>query len=314
MCPAHIEDVWPLYQKLFPSRVTLLRTRPDPLPPCTLIIFATGRDFQVNHDLAVAAAAIPEAAGGDPISEASRDPISEAARGEPLRVEQLTLPPCQRSCRVMHTAAEAANAQQQQREWQRDGSMEGAQHELLGLSPLVYRRHVLPVLPRWPKLGQHYDPRPLVLVVGMSNMYSRAAKSEADFRRLVLSDRVDCALVSRDADPGWRRLHHRLAVHESLEMESLVRLIQSRRSFMFVCSKPGGWYHTDRLTGCIPLALSCDIPLVMDATVAQTYGLPGLVYQRSVMEVLGRLDSYVHTPYATRDDDLETIRSMLRGP
>jgi len=80
---------------------------------------------------------------------------------------------------------------------------------------------------------------------------------------------------------------------------------------MFVCSSPGGWYHTDRLTGCIPLAVSCDIPLIMDGTIARIYGLHGLIYQRSVLEVIPHLETYKHTPYKGRGQDLDTMRGFL---
>jgi len=80
---------------------------------------------------------------------------------------------------------------------------------------------------------------------------------------------------------------------------------------MFVCCKAGGWYHTDRLTGCIPLAISCGIPLIMDSTVAKVYGLHGLIYEKSVMEVIDHLSTHVHTPYATSDVDLDTMRHFL---
>lgn len=65
----------------------------------------------------------------------------------------------------------------------------------------------------------------------------------------------------------------------------------------------------------VPLAVSCEVPLIMDETIARTYGLPGLVYKQSVLEVLDHLERYEHRPYVYvgRDSDVELMRRLLHG-
>lgn len=184
-CPSHLVDFWPLFQKTYPGRVELLRAMPDLVPPGALLLFSTGRDA-------------PAVLTTHPV-------VGLPHQGHKQQ---------QHCCLVLHTLDEALAADA----WQG----RSANASLLALSPLVHRRHILPVVP-WPTLCKAYDPSPLVVVVGMSD-YSRGARDSVDFERLVLSDRVDVALITREAEPKWQRFHRRLRVHESLDAERMVAL------------------------------------------------------------------------------------------
>ena len=66
-------------------------------------------------------------------------------------------------------------------------------------------------------------------------------------------------------------------------------LIEKLRSIKFILpiSKKGGWFHWQRLTGSIPLAINLNIPLIIDEKLAKIYELNecSILYKENLTEI-----------------------------
>jgi hypothetical protein len=60
--------------------------------------------------------------------------------------------------------------------------------------------------------------------------------------------------------------------------------------FLLPLAHKGGCYHTERLTGILPMAISNNIPLVVDLKIKEIYNLKGvLVYKESLSEAMAQM-------------------------
>ena len=59
-----------------------------------------------------------------------------------------------------------------------------------------------------------------------------------------------------------------------------------RVKYILPLAKKGGWFHWQRLTGSLPLAINLNIPLITDKKLQEIYGLKGCItYESSITEV-----------------------------
>ena len=85
--------------------------------------------------------------------------------------------------------------------------------------------------------------------------------------------------------------HSKIKVFSGLTTEKMIEKLKDVK-FILPLAKKGGWFHWQRLTGTIPLALNLNIPLILDKKLASIYGINdcGLCYQDSILEVIKKAE------------------------
>ena len=74
--------------------------------------------------------------------------------------------------------------------------------------------------------------------------------------------------------------------YPGLTTEKMVNSLKKVK-YILPLAKHGGWFHWQRLTGSIPLAINMNIPLIVDKKLEAIYDLKGVIsYDKSINEVI----------------------------
>lgn len=81
--------------------------------------------------------------------------------------------------------------------------------------------------------------------------------------------------------------HPKILVFSGLNTEKMIEKLKEVK-FILPLAKKDGWFHWQRLTGTIPLAVNLNIPLVLDKKLASIYGLEkvSLTYNNQITEIM----------------------------
>ena len=144
----------------------------------------------------------------------------------------------------------------------------------VALTPLVNRNFILPIY-RTPVFHRVQLQDVIIGVVGISTSENKSFSDMATilstfprvkivfFTRQVSKDTVDLANLFRG----------RVLLEFSNTAVELVRKIKSYVSFLLLTPSEKSYHLLDRLSGMIPLSLSCNIPLVTDTKIKSIYSL-----------------------------------------
>ena len=173
----------------------------------------------------------------------------------------------------------------------------------IGLSPLVHTNHCLVSQVPWFQFYARNLRRgsPVVYVVGIEDWSmtegSGVNRDLADLKLLVESSQVEVVLVARKLPDRYKLPG--VTILQNCSTEDLIHRLLTTNSYVWTCIQSGGVYHQDRLTGCIPLALSCRSKIITDAYTSHIYGNVtfDFVYRTTVTEIVDFLPSD-HVPPA----------------
>lgn len=128
------------------------------------------------------------------------------------------------------------------------------------------------------------DQTPTVVVIGVSHKNSSKNKDMEDIRRLIKSG-TKVAIFSRTIPNNLPKTPN-ASYYKNKDQNFLINFLQSRNCLIWTAVKPNSAYHKKSMTGAVPTAISCNVPLVMDKKLHRIYDLPALTYNQSILEIL----------------------------
>jgi len=92
--------------------------------------------------------------------------------------------------------------------------------------------------------------------------------------------------------------HPKIKGFPSLPTKELIHHLHSIK-FILPLAKKNGWFHNQRLTGSIPLAINLNIPLILDNTLADIYDLKNssICYENSLIEIIENVVNLPNSDY-----------------
>lgn len=131
------------------------------------------------------------------------------------------------------------------------------------------------------------DSTPMVVLIGLSTLYSSDLKDKPDLIRLIDSG-IQVVVFARSMP---KDLPHKenTTYYENKSQTFMIDFLQTHNCFIWTAAPKKSKYHQESMTGAVPVAISCNIPLIMDEELHKIYNLPALTYRDSITEVLDEI-------------------------
>lgn len=155
------------------------------------------------------------------------------------------------------------------------------------------------------------DLTPTVAVIGLDVNQSSKHKDMADIIRLIESG-VRVVVFSRtvpDTMPRRDNVTYFIKTSQSFT----INYLQNHNCLIWTAARKNSRYHREGLTGAVPVAISCNTPLIMDSELHKFYDLPALTYKDSVMELLHEIQRVRMPIFSIYSDFMSTQHRKFIG-
>lgn len=181
------------------------------------------------------------------------------------------------------------------------------------VSPLIHSpqldattvQYILPIYKNYAKLHSSFTKNNIAIIGAIRlNLKDKDVKLLIDLiNKKDMNFKVFIFMRKRDWYNISRRFpilkeHSKIKVFSGLTTEDMINKLQNVK-FILPLAKKGGWFHWQRLTGTIPLALNLNIPLILDNKLASIYGIKncGICYENSILEVIDKAEKITKKRY-----------------
>ena len=104
-------------------------------------------------------------------------------------------------------------------------------------------------------------------------------------------------IISRTI-PSNIPIYSNVDVFVSLNVEEMVEYLTQNNAIIWSMCRPNSEYHKNSITGAIPLAISCNVPLILDRQMKQLYdNIPSISYTSSIMEIIPHIHYLVENVF-----------------
>lgn len=172
------------------------------------------------------------------------------------------------------------------------------------VSPLIHSqnldstvvKYILPVYKSYSKLHANFNKNNIAIVGAIrlnfkdkdvNLLLDMIGKEDLQYKIFIFMRKRDWFNISRKF-PVLKN-HSNIKVFSGLSTEKMINQLKHVK-FILPLAKEGGWFHWQRLTGTIPLAINLNIPLILDKKLASIYGIEkcGVLYDKSILEVINQ--------------------------
>ena len=134
--------------------------------------------------------------------------------------------------------------------------------------------------------------KPCVVIIGMSRNYSYH-KKDVDELSFLIQNNIHVHIISRNVSDELPKKHSQITYHNNMLQKDVVSFLQTQNCILWPACKQDSDYYTKRMTGAIPAAISCNVPIVMHSELHKLYdGIPALLYGKSIQEVIPELQTF----------------------
>lgn len=163
----------------------------------------------------------------------------------------------------------------------------------MGLSKKVHKNFAT-LTPHWDQVKQHNDNSYVIVVVGLPSNKYKMNKNVAGVLDLIQTG-TRVTVISRERIKYLPKVANLIHFVQMPQAE-LVKYLTTNNCILWTAYDQGSEYHKTTMTGTIPLAISCKVPLIMDAFEHRFYkDLPALVYKNSIFEVISEIPNHLST-------------------
>jgi hypothetical protein len=129
-----------------------------------------------------------------------------------------------------------------------------------------------------------------------------------DFNRFIRNSKYQFNFIVW-ASPSYPSLrsHPNIKVLERVDTNTLTSIISNST---FILSRKPPHINYDRFCGCFTLATAFKKPLIVDKKTMETYGFPGIVFEKDYSEVIERLNTFTEEEYISLVNQVEEFRDI----
>lgn len=171
----------------------------------------------------------------------------------------------------------------------------------MGLIQMV-NSHYATLCVQWKKLQEPaFNTPPMIIIIGFSASYSANHKDNEEIAKLIDSG-IHVTIISRNLPKTFDR-YSNVTCYSNLKQDELVRLLQSSNCLLWTACGKKSWYYKDRMTGSVPAAISCNVPLIMRKKLNRLYdNVPAFTYEESIEELYPFIRNFTRSRAPIYDD------------
>ena len=153
--------------------------------------------------------------------------------------------------------------------------------------------YIVPFYKEYKKMHANYKKTNLAIVGAIRNqdkdlnLLVNILKNypEEEYKFYIFMRKMDWRVISNKKP--YLKNNPKIIVHSGLSTEKMMEKLKEVK-FMIPLAKNNGWFHWQRLTGTIPLAVNLNIPLIIDKKLAKIYNLElcSIIYEKEITEVM----------------------------
>ena len=153
----------------------------------------------------------------------------------------------------------------------------------MGLSSAVMTKHAT-LATKW-TFAKHSLLSPYrIVVVGITE--DRSQNKDITGLIELIESGFPVTIISRTI-PSNIPIYSNVDVFVSFNVEQMVEYLTQNNAIIWSMCRPNSEYHKNSITGAIPLAISCNVPLILDRQMKQLFdNIPSISYTSSIMEII----------------------------